>query len=158
MRNEKACRARILILALAAALALAGCTPVAEPAAGPGGEAASAVLSLQSAPEEESDTSEKRQLTLDDVAALAEKGDELEWSDFSPYAYFETGSGLYIRVYEIDEMFSVWIGGSDPWTEEAMYFYLMAQDGSKQVIDIRDGGVEAYVREHENNPVVKIGS
>ena len=138
MRNEKACRARILILALAATLALAGCTPVAEPAAGSGGEAASAVLSLQSAPEEESDTSEKRQLTLDDVAALAEKGDELEWSDFSPYAYYESGCGYYIRTYPIDEMFSVSIAGVDP-LDRGSHLFLSEGARRQQTVDRHPG-------------------
>ena len=51
------------------------------------------------------------QLTLDKVEKLAEKGASLTWSDFEGYAYEEAGSGLYIRVYDVDEEYYVMIGG-----------------------------------------------
>src|SRR5699024_7144819 len=53
-------------------------------------------------------------LSLEDVITLSQKGYDLTWSDFEKYDYIETGSGLYIRVYEINEMFELWIGGSGP--------------------------------------------
>ena len=95
---------------------------------------------------------EHHKLTLDDVILLSRKGDDLTWSDFDSYSYYETGSGLYIRVYEIDDMFSVWIGGGSPGT--AMYFYLRSNDGTEAYIDIRTGDVEAFIAEHEKNPIV----
>ena len=60
-----------------------------------------------------------RSLTLDDVIALSKKGKELTWSDFENFSYIETGSGLYIRLYKIDERFSIAIrsgaaGGGNP--------------------------------------------
>ena len=55
---------------------------------------------------------EKLDLTLERVIRLAEnKGEELTWSDFQMYNAIETGSGLYILVYEIDETFDLMIGG-----------------------------------------------
>lgn len=94
-------------------------------------------------------------LTLDDVAELSEKGEALGWDDFNKFEYYETGSGLYIRVYEIDEMFSLQIGGDPDSETEPMYIYLSASDGSEDCIDIRDSGVEEFVEQHKNNPVVK---
>ncbi|MBR6654881.1 MAG: hypothetical protein IKL27_09165, partial [Oscillospiraceae bacterium] len=79
-------------------------------------------------------------LQLHHVIKLAEKGYELGWEDFDNFDYYETGSGLYIRVYEIDETFSLHIGGSSPQIDmEPMYIYLVANDLDTR-IDIRDGG------------------
>ena len=83
-------------------------------------------------------------LSLDDVVTLSKKGYDLTWSDFDQYRYIETGSGLYIRVYEINEMFELWIGGS--WTDEdPMYIWLTMADDLDTRIDIRDGGVEEFI-------------
>jgi len=94
-------------------------------------------------------------LTREDVIRLSQKGEELTWGDFEEYASYETGSGLYIQVYEIDEMFSLSIGGSSPeMNKRPMYFYLRANDGTDEQIDIRNGGVEEFFAYHEHNPIV----
>lgn len=90
---------------------------------------------------------EKKDLTLEDVIALSKKGQDLSWSDFAQYDYMETGSGLYIRVYEIADSFELWIGGSDP-DSEPMYIYLTLADDLDTKIDIRDGGVEEFIAAH----------
>lgn len=97
-------------------------------------------------------SSSKEVLQLHHVVKLAEKGHELGWADFEKFDYIETGSGLYIRVYEIDETFSLWIGGSSPQIEmEPMYIYLVANDLNTR-IEIRDGGVEEFIAEHGGKP------
>lgn len=60
---------------------------------------------------------EHGQLTLERVEQLAEKGEALTWSDFEGYAYEEAGSGLYIRVYDVNEEYYVMVGG--PSLEES---------------------------------------
>ncbi len=95
----------------------------------------------------------KRPLTLNDVIELSEKGQDLTWADFERFNYIETGSGLYIRVYEIDEMFSLMIGGTFP-DEDPWYIYLTANDGEDHNIDIREGGVADYIAYHQKNYVV----
>ena len=91
-------------------------------------------------------------LQLHHVIKLAEKGYELGWSDFEDFDYYETGSGLYIRVYEIDETFSLHIGGSSPQIDmEPMYIYLVANDLDNR-IDIRDGGVEEFIAANKGKP------
>lgn len=87
----------------------------------------------------------KENLTLNDVITLSAKGKDLTWTDFAGYKSVETGSGLYIRLYEIDETFSLWIGGGSPVTTP-MYIYLSA-NGLDNRIDIRDGGVEEFIAE-----------
>ena len=88
-------------------------------------------------------------LTLDDVLELSKKGHELIWGDFNDFKYHETDSGLYIRVYEIDEVFSLWIGGSGPENElEPMYIYLTLNDDTDTHIDIRDGSVAEFIEQY----------
>lgn len=88
-------------------------------------------------------------LTLEKVVRLSEKGEELTWSDFEGYSYIETGSGLYIRVYEIDDMFSLSIGGGSPSGEEKPYYILLSANAGdpdgKTYLDIREGGVQDFI-------------
>ena len=91
---------------------------------------------------------DKKQLTLEDVIELSAKGQSLSWDDFEAFNFKETGSGLYIRVYEIDETFSVWIGGGSPVTIP-MYIYLSA-NGLDNRIDIRYDIVEHFIDKHKN--------
>lgn len=81
-------------------------------------------------------------LTLDDVLLLSHKGSDLTWEDFDSYHYMETGFGLYIRTYDIDDRFYLTIGsgGSD-----IMYIHLCCS-ASNQYIDIRDtAAVENFI-------------
>lgn len=103
---------------------------------------------------------ENRTLSLDDVITLSKKGYDLKWSDFEPFQYIETGSGLYIRVYQIDEMFEVWIGGTamPDQNEDPMYIYLTLADGMDPKIDIRDGGVEEFIAEMKHHMHIQNGT
>ena len=86
-------------------------------------------------------------LSLNDVIMLSQKGYDLTWSDFDQYRYIETGSGLYIRLYEINEKFGLSIGGVPNKTP--MYIYLSVNaDDANAYIDIRDGGVEEFISEN----------
>ena len=85
-----------------------------------------------------------QKLSLNDVIILSQKGYDLTWSDFEQFKYIETGSGLYIRVYEINEMYELWIGGGSP-DSEPMYIYLALADDLDTRIDIRDGGVTDFI-------------
>ena len=87
---------------------------------------------------------ETSRLSLNDVIILSQYGYDLSWSDFENYDYIETGSGLYIRVYEINEMYELWIGGAGP-DSDPMYIYLALADDLDTRIDIRDGGVTEFI-------------
>ncbi|MBQ3087112.1 MAG: hypothetical protein IJC45_07245 [Clostridia bacterium] len=93
----------------------------------------------------------ENKLTLTDVIERSEKGSALSWEDFEDFDYVETGSGLYIRMYEIDDLFSLSIGGGS-LQDEPMYIYLSANDGMRTVIDIRESDVRTYITEHVGNP------
>ena len=87
----------------------------------------------------------KSTLSLNDVIILSQKGYDLTWDDFEQFQYIETGFGLYIRRYEINEQFHFAIGGAGP-NSEPMYMYLGANgDDSDARIDIRDGGVTEFI-------------
>ncbi len=96
---------------------------------------------------------EKLDLTLERVIRLAEnKGEELSWSDFQMYNAIETGSGLYILVYEIDEIFDLMIGGSSP-VSSPMYIRLVTKADWDNYIDIRTEDVKAFIVENRASPL-----
>ena len=63
------------------------------------------------------------------------------------YNAIETGSGLYILVYEIDETFDLMIGGSSP-VSSPMYIRLVTKDNRDNYIDIRTEDVEKFIAEN----------
>lgn len=96
-----------------------------------------------------------RRLTLDDVRALARKGETLTPQDFAGYEYFVTGSGLYIKAYPIDEVFSVWLGFADPDGDQPLYYYLNARISDapdNDRLDLRTGDAEAFIAAHAEPP------
>ncbi len=93
---------------------------------------------------------EKLDLTIERVIRLAEnKGEELTWDDFKMYNAIETGSGLYILVYEIDETFDLMIGGSSP-VSTPMYIRLVTKADWDNYIDIRTEDVEKFISENRD--------
>jgi len=95
-------------------------------------------------------------LSLNDVIILSQKGEELSWQDFDQYAYTETGSGLYIRLYEINPLFSLWIGGSGP-TRKPIYIRLTVNTEPESYIDIRTESVTDFISAHQNDVPAEYG-
>ena len=63
-------------------------------------------------------------LTISDLKGLiATYGENLTWEHFEQYYFVETGSGLYIRIYPINEEYELWIGGGNP-PSKPDYIYL----------------------------------
>ena len=88
---------------------------------------------------------EHGQLTLERVEQLAEKGEALTWSDYEGYAYEEAGSGLYIRVYDVNEEYYVMVGG--PSLEESpLYIRLVSRDNGERYVELREGGLEGFLQ------------
>ena len=87
----------------------------------------------------------KLQLTLDDVIELSSKGDELVWEDLADYIGYETGSGLYIVKFDIDDNYTLVVGGTGA-VGKPQYAHLTYSDGT--YIDIRTEDVEAFIAEH----------
>ena len=86
----------------------------------------------------------ENKLTLNRVIELSAKGNELTWSDFAQYESIETGSGLYILVYDIDDTFQLIIGGGN--TEEApMYIRLVLKEDWDIYADVRTDDVHNFI-------------
>ena len=54
---------------------------------------------------------------------IATHGENLTWEHFAGYYFIETGSGIYIRIYSINEDYELWIGGYD-LSSEPIYIHL----------------------------------
>ncbi len=99
--------------------------------------------------------SNSKKLTLEKLVKLSEKGEKLTRRDFKGFYHYETGSGLYIECYPIDEKFSLNIGYLNPDMEEVFYMYLSANTTANSSIDIRYGGVEEFIEEQKDLPLVQ---
>ncbi len=86
-----------------------------------------------------------KELTLEKVLELSEKGESLTWEDFAAYPYQEVGSGLHIRLYSIDDTFDLMICG--PHSEEAPWYIYLGDKEHDRHIDIRTGDVAAFIQE-----------
>ena len=82
-----------------------------------------------------------KDMTLNDVMRLAEKGNELDWSDFKDYKGRDVGSGLYIWEYKLEGGFVLDVGGDI--MKKPMYI-LLSHDNDKG-IDIRTENVKEYI-------------
>ena len=90
-------------------------------------------------------TTGTKQLTLDDVIGLSSKGEELVWEDLSDFKGVETGSGLYIVTYKIDENYELMVGGTGA-KGKPMYAHLIYVDD--EYVDIMTDDAEAFISEH----------
>ena len=93
--------------------------------------------------------SQKNKLTLDKVVELSSKGDELTWSDFEQYECVVTGSGLYILVYDIDDVFELRIGGDINQEYPPTYIILLTKADRGNHIDIRTDNVQKFIEENQ---------
>lgn len=90
-------------------------------------------------------------LSLNDVIILSQKGYDLTWADFEQFKYIETGFGLYIRRYEINDLFHFSIGGAGP-NSNPIYMHLGVNgEDPDAYIDIREGGVTEFISEHNSD-------
>ena len=94
-----------------------------------------------------------RPLTLDDVRRLAEKGEALTWDDLALFDSYdaseqwdptESEGDPYIRVYPIEAMFELRIGGESPKTPPR-YVYLRNRDINAWC-EIRTRDVNAFIK------------
>lgn len=92
----------------------------------------------------------KEPLTLARVQELAEKGEELTWTDFAPYEGREIGSGLYIMRYQLEEDYSLVAGGVPG--EKPMYIRLCRGDlDQDDYIDIREASIQDFLAAKETS-------
>ena len=94
----------------------------------------------------------KRELTIDELKVIAEKGEDISWSDFEPYiCSFEGGSGIIYRTYHIGEEYVLtitgWPGG---YVGSIELSTVVLADGSTKEeyrrIDIRTESIEDFLK------------
>ena len=83
------------------------------------------------------------QLTLNDVIELSKKGNDLTWEDFKDYISTDIGSGLYIEKYDLEDGYTLLVGGVP--SDKPYYIELYRYDDSKNSIDIRTEDVAAFL-------------
>ena len=83
------------------------------------------------------------QLTLNDVIELSKKGNDLTWDDFKDYISTDIGSGLYIEKYDLEDGYTLLVGGVP--SEKPYYIDLYRYDDTKNSIDIRTEDVAAFL-------------
>ena len=103
------------------------------------------LLPQESAP----DSTEPAQvLTIEDILRLSQEKSALRWSSLDHYFYEESGSGLYIRIYETNGPFSLLVGADSP-ESDPLYFRLYAQDGSGDSVDIQEEDLVGFLEKHQ---------
>ena len=84
-------------------------------------------------------------LTMESLTELVSThGEELSWAHLEQYYFFESGSGLYIRVYEINDNYQLWIGGPGPLVEP-YYVYLIRGGNLDDCIDVRYENIHEFI-------------
>lgn len=86
-----------------------------------------------------------KELTMEKVIRLSQKGEALDWADFEKYEHIEAGHGLCIRVYEVDDRYCVQVGG--PYPGEPAWYVRLVDKQTDQKIDLRCGNVEDWIEE-----------
>ena len=92
----------------------------------------------------------KRDLTLDELKLIAEKGDNISWSDFDPFIYsYEGGSGILFRTYPVGDNYVLHVQG---WPDGIMSVILSTKvevGDSADVhreIDIRTQSIDKFIK------------
>lgn len=92
---------------------------------------------------QEPKTDKSNKLTVEIVKDLSDKRDKLTWEDFQTYESKDLGSGLYIKLYPIDDKYELLIGGGS-LTKKPMYITLVDK-ATKKSIDIRQDDVAKFI-------------
>lgn len=95
-----------------------------------------------------------KQLTIDDVIRLSEKGYDLTWSDFDGFSYVQPTSpdeNDIIRTFKIDDKFSVTIIGNPTKKPDSVF---LNGPGIGLSRELRNDGIEEWIREHEKDPAI----
>jgi len=105
-------------------------------------------------PEPQPSTPEKPQkLTLEKVKEISKKGDNISSHDFESFEGVETGSGLYIMRYTIDDNYYILVGGS-PKMKPVYVKLIYHKDKNnltenRKMIDIRHDDVDKFIKDNE---------
>ena len=100
------------------------------------------------------DEAELKQLTLEDVLALHERGEDITWQDLAPYAYeiyTDPAYETYARFYVIDDMFVLVLSGDYPGQGgQPQQVYLYANDGWGSAADLLLDDVQSFIDQRKD--------
>jgi beta-lactamase regulating signal transducer with metallopeptidase domain len=85
-------------------------------------------------------------ITLDEVRALAAKGDALLMEDFLPYSGTEVGFGLYILHFTVEGGYSLLVGNGG--TRGKPMYALLRTPGFEEEIDIRGTDIDEFINRY----------
>ncbi|WP_440109120.1 hypothetical protein [Paenibacillus sp. QZ-Y1] len=81
----------------------------------------------------------KPSISMNELQAFAENGDQLGWDDFAAYAYEDEGSGLYIRMFSIEGGHQLLVIGKS-LDRQPDHVYVKHKDGKQ--IDLLKENIE----------------
>ena len=92
----------------------------------------------------------KRDLTIDELKVIAEKGENISWSDFEPYSYYSrAGSGIIYTSYLIgDEYMLTIVGWPNAYIQSITLSTVVLANGSTDEyleIDIRTESIDDFL-------------
>lgn len=96
----------------------------------------------------------KRDMSMETVYALSERGEELSWLHFEEYNYtdmsYSTNDGEYIkREYHVkDTGYIVWVGGIKG-QDRPDYIYLIDIGKTGNVMNMREGTAKEFVQKNQ---------
>ncbi len=85
---------------------------------------------------------------IDDVRALAQKGEGLSWDDLAGFEGEDIGSGLYVMRYPLKENGWTLTAGGGEMEGPPDYVLLSSPFGGE--MDIREGGFETFLKEQND--------
>lgn len=89
----------------------------------------------------------KEALSMEDVISFSKKGANLSWEDFDKFPYEEVGSGLYIRLFQIDKVYSLCVGGGS--IQEKPLYIRLTNNKTNGFIDIRTENIAEFLEKSE---------
>jgi hypothetical protein len=93
---------------------------------------------------EEQKTGQSTKLTLEILINLSKKGEELSWEDFQTYDSKDLGSGLYIKLYPIDDKYELLIGGGSH--KKSPMYITLSNKYTEKSIDIRHDDINKFIK------------
>ena len=84
---------------------------------------------------------QNKQLTLENIRRLSQKGDALTWSDFDRYECSDVGSGMIVLRYPIDDEYTLIVGG--PSREQPPMYLRLTR--AQEAVELRGGDIDTFL-------------
>ena len=84
---------------------------------------------------------QNKQLTLENIRRLSQKGDALTWSDFDRYECSDVGSGMIVLRYPIDDEYTLIVGG--PSREQPPMYIRLTR--AQEAVELRGGDIDTFL-------------